>query len=737
MTINHKDITLEAQIHVPKGMSEAAINTIPSKNSSGNLEWIDKDTVSGPQGVPGPPGTIAKLEVVDAALPTELNALSDDDFGETIIVSQVVVGGLDIQTLYVWDVNVTTIPETMPYLVSSSKINGFWVAGSGAYAFSGPISTFTQERFINATEQETVAYSASTGILKPSTISINADTTKIDISDLTGHIVDAYTDPENITVAEVHYAGETALSLDYLLTDTQSFFAIQKGALNPLTGKYDGVVVQSNVEFTTEELKDRIQVGFAIHTAKTVVESVGDTFRSIVNPANSIAALAKAIGTLNKGNVYSLNGANQQLNKSSGSVFSYGANLKNNPKDEHNVPTASVTSILFFTNYQDGIGGFTIGASTNMDTSFWDDGSGTLQAIPNNRYAAFRPFLTVTNQTIMAYPQAHYASAADAIAALESESFEVNPALNEVPQRGGIIFKKGITDFQAAELAGDFQVINGSKFDTSLSGGGASSSTTTQQQAYLNSSPNPEILTDATNGAMTYRRGSALETDDVLEVQNNAGTQTFAVNGEGSVGIGGAASTAVLTVHDNGTALNPIVLIQADDANPWALNIGNTIYSASDTQGLKFSVGNDGDSLIYAADNAITAGKLELGVDNTSKIIIDTTAARFSTQAYTLETALVAGANIATDCVNGNTFSVTLNTVTAELDNPSGLKAGSTYLWKITQDGAGGRLLTFGTAFKFPGGAAPTLSTTAGAVDILTGYSDGSNLYVNMALDFK
>lgn len=99
------------------------------------------------------------------------------------------------------------------------------------------------------------------------------------------------------------------------------------------------------------------------------------------------------------------------------------------------------------------------------------------------------------------------------------------------------------------------------------------------------------------------------------------------------------------------------------------------------------------------------------------------------------ETGLADGANIATDCSVGNVFSVTL-AGNRTLSNPTNHAAGATYLWIIKQDGAGNRTLAYGNAFKFPGGVVPTLSTAAGAVDILSGVSDGTNLYVAMTRAF-
>lgn len=63
------------------------------------------------------------------------------------------------------------------------------------------------------------------------------------------------------------------------------------------------------------------------------------------------------------------------------------------------------------------------------------------------------------------------------------------------------------------------------------------------------------------------------------------------------------------------------------------------------------------------------------------------------------------------------------------LGAPSNMAAGATYVLRVVQDGTGSRTLAFNAAYKFPGGAAPTLSTDAGGVDLLSFYSDGSAMY--------
>ena len=79
-------------------------------------------------------------------------------------------------------------------------------------------------------------------------------------------------------------------------------------------------------------------------------------------------------------------------------------------------------------------------------------------------------------------------------------------------------------------------------------------------------------------------------------------------------------------------------------------------------------------------------------------------------------TALTDGATIAVDFNSSNNFSVTL-AGNRTLGQPSNQTAGQSGSIFITQDGSGSRTLAYHADWDFPGGTAPTLTTTAAAVD--------------------
>lgn len=87
--------------------------------------------------------------------------------------------------------------------------------------------------------------------------------------------------------------------------------------------------------------------------------------------------------------------------------------------------------------------------------------------------------------------------------------------------------------------------------------------------------------------------------------------------------------------------------------------------------------------------------------------------------------ALTDGATITPDFALANNYSVTLGG-NRTLANPTNITAGQSGVIVITQDGTGGRTLAFGSNWKFPSGTAPTLTTTASAVDVLAYYVESA-----------
>jgi hypothetical protein len=89
-------------------------------------------------------------------------------------------------------------------------------------------------------------------------------------------------------------------------------------------------------------------------------------------------------------------------------------------------------------------------------------------------------------------------------------------------------------------------------------------------------------------------------------------------------------------------------------------------------------------------------------------------------------TVLTSGSTVNTNLADSNNFSLTLAT-NATLANPTNIVAGQSGVITITQDATGSRTLAYGSNWKFAGATAPTLTTTADAVDVLVYYVESSS----------
>jgi hypothetical protein len=76
-------------------------------------------------------------------------------------------------------------------------------------------------------------------------------------------------------------------------------------------------------------------------------------------------------------------------------------------------------------------------------------------------------------------------------------------------------------------------------------------------------------------------------------------------------------------------------------------------------------------------------------------------------------------------------------TTNSTLSTPTNPVDGATYMLVVTQGTAGSNTLSFSTAYKFPGGIAPTLSVGSADVDVLAFVSNGTVLYGVTSQDFS
>ena len=141
------------------------------------------------------------------------------------------------------------------------------------------------------------------------------------------------------------------------------------------------------------------------------------------------------------------------------------------------------------------------------------------------------------------------------------------------------------------------------------------------------------------------------------------------------------------------------------------------------------AVTRDGSIALFAND--ITVGKVVTVVyDGTRFQLINGNSyqsLRVTGTGYSPNITLTDAASVAWNTALGQVATFTFVSTNRTIATPTNIVNGGFYALKVVQN-AGLNTLTWSSAFKWVGGIAPTLSTGAGAIDIFTFESDGTNM---------
>ncbi len=248
----------------------------------------------------------------------------------------------------------------------------------------------------------------------------------------------------------------------------------------------------------------------------------------------------------------------------------------------------------------------------------------------------------------------------------------------------------------------------------------------------------------------SYVAGPATSTDNAIVrfdsttgklIQNSGVT----IDDTNTVTITSTAAGALLTLEsqDAGAGFGPGVNLYRNSASPAASDImGAIFWSGRDSAGNVQAYGD-----IYGSITDATSGSEDFSLNwettiagaNGLRMILgnglymatasggDKGLGTFNAVDYYLngvnsaEVTLTDAATIVVDMATFLNAVVTLGGNRA-MGNPTNEKAGTSGCIRIVQDGTGTRTLSYGTDWEFAGGTAPTLSTAAGAQDLLFYY---------------
>ena len=274
-----------------------------------------------------------------------------------------------------------------------------------------------------------------------------ASATTISNTSGAGYIAD-FSDPEVPVTTAVTIAAETGWSASNIATPGTYVIAYSD------TGARSEIPVNT---LTNQNIRDNIIVGsYATNGAAIIVVdptplnlgfngtfTAKDFIRDVIGPANV------------NGNVIGANGANLSLDNTGGTIFITGSNFRNNPEvpDELVIPNASPT--VFIRTLRGTVGDVIpdgAGPVTVIDPSFYDDGSGTLQAIASNDFTVQVVYITPAGGYVVAYGQEVFNTLSEAESAILNGSllYEEQPTVTKLVRRCFLAVREGATNLQIA-----------------------------------------------------------------------------------------------------------------------------------------------------------------------------------------------------------------------------------------------------------------------------------------------
>jgi hypothetical protein len=315
-----------------------------------------------------------------------------------------------------------------------------------------------------------------------------------------------------------------------------------------------GNVVQQNTKWLDSQFDDSIPLGVLIHPNNASINFAVSIPHVAYGQPSQLDPFVRAFGPIKiSGHEISANGANLQVNKSTGSAYLIGRNYSTNPSSPNVVEDTNATPIsTIYRYYRDGSGKFTVVTNSSIDPSKYDDGTGTLNAVPGGQYTIQRLFFLpgVPNVLASYYGRELYNSIETAQANIPFEQFNEDDSTASLGVFAGYLIVKGSTT--QLNNTSDAKFINSGIFrNLSNIGGGGVAATSLDDLSDV-------TITSVVTGQVLKYNGGFWENDYVsnLDLVSSFNGKTGAIQGVSAAvagsGINVSGATGSVTITNTG-----------------------------------------------------------------------------------------------------------------------------------------------------------------------------------------
>jgi hypothetical protein len=280
------------------------------------------------------------------------------------------------------------------------------------------------------------------GIINIPVITISTNTTQFNISDGSGKFVDYTNDPDNPSIFEISWDTFSFVNADFLTTEVGTFLGISSNV----------AIVQQVEDFDRDQLNYILRVGRISHFNKTNITGTFD-FPLIIETDLDFAEYVMSRGTIKlKGAELSADGSDLAIAISSGIFCRIGAG---DIRERQNFPRSFfLSSPTFIPAWRDTDNTALLSsATTQIDTTKYDNGSGTLQTVDDgnycNVYIYFFPYAN-TQTIFQIYGHDQHVALQEAVNVAGSTDFFVPIDIRGGVLLGCISIRKGETNLTQA-----------------------------------------------------------------------------------------------------------------------------------------------------------------------------------------------------------------------------------------------------------------------------------------------